>query len=115
MKTIWLIDDSVTGDVRHRGERLDGDGIVQFHYGEVVGWEDVAAGADAATVDGVNQRNRERLLDQRRNEVVFEGPHSVSNDRRGYVFYSGPGCWRFTAETEQGNFEIVRYLHEYEP
>jgi hypothetical protein len=111
MKTIWLIDATISGSVKLTGERTDGSGVATFvSVEDIEDHENAGPGADEATVAGVNARNRERLLRDRVPERVIEPPHDLRTDRRGYIFYPGPGCWRFTAATDQGTYQIVQYV-----
>jgi hypothetical protein len=111
MKTIWIIDESITGAVRITGDRIDGPGVATFGSNEdIPDYEYVKPSDDEATVAGINARNLERLLLIREPERTIEPPHRLRNDHRGYVFYPSPGCWRFNAETDQGTFEIVQYV-----
>ncbi|MDO8615215.1 MAG: hypothetical protein Q7T33_05700 [Dehalococcoidia bacterium] len=83
-KTLWIVDDGVSGTVTVTGRRLDGDGVTLFQR-----------------YDGTRQ-NRDTL--------VLEGPHARRTDHIGYVVYSSPGCWQLTTRASDQTLEVTVYL-----
>ena len=101
-KTIWIVNDGVEGEVKLTGRRLDGPEVAVFPLYE----RDHTFELDASG---------ERQRDWDRTELVLVPPHGRLKEHRTGVFYPIPGCWQFTARTQNETVEIVQYLYPVEP
>lgn len=99
-KTVWIVDDDVSGEVEVRGRRLDGPDSAIFPLYER---DPDYYGA------GTYQKRWNRT------ELVLIPPHGLYEDHRTEVFYPSAGCWQFTARTETETVEIVQYLYPVDP
>jgi hypothetical protein len=95
-KTLWFVDHLVVGEVRLTGQRLDGPEVALFPLYE----RDYTFEKNA---DGDYSR------DWTRTELVLVPPHVY--EHRTEVYIPSPGCWQFTARTEEETVEIVLYLY----
>ena len=96
-KTLWIVSGDVKGDIRIRGERLDGSGQASFPTYE--------------QEPGFYEERRAGTWEPRweRTELVLEAPYN--RDHRTEVHYPSAGCWRFTVEVGFEVSQIVLYLY----
>ena len=99
---IWIVDEGVEGEVKLTGRRLDGPEVAVFPLYE----RDHTFELDASG---------ERQRDWDRTELVLVPPHGRLKEHRTGVFYPIPGCWQFTARTQNETVEIVQYLYPVDP
>ena len=103
VKTLWIVSDDVTGEVKISGKRLDGPGRIVFplYDRDPLFYEQRGAGTYELRWD--------------RTELTLIPPHGVvGQDHTTQVFYPSAGCWQFTAEIGTEKVQIVRYLYETE-
>ena len=99
-KTLWIVADHVEGEVTLSGRRLDGPEVAVFPlYTRDPNFSEQNAA-------GTYKRRWDRT------ELVLIPPHL--REHRTEVHAPGPGCWQFTARTENETVEIVLYHYEVE-